>query len=114
MEWCNRFGVIGHWGYRTLRVAGGVTFWLSGAGKSVLEVVGVNLKDGQNVLVLWRLFGFLVWGSRCFSWLGPTMRMDKSGLKDETCWFCGDFLVCWCGEVGVGGGCFIASLCVVP
>ena len=23
------------WGYRTLRVAGGVTFWLSGAGKSV-------------------------------------------------------------------------------
>ena len=26
-------------GYRTLRVAGGVTFWLSGAGKSVLEVV---------------------------------------------------------------------------
>ena len=27
---------------------------------------------------------------------------------------CGDFLVCWCGKVGVGGGCFIASLYVVP
>ena len=25
----------GYGGYRTLRVAGGVTFWLSGAGKSV-------------------------------------------------------------------------------
>ena len=25
----------GYRGYRTLRVAGGVTFWLSGAGKSV-------------------------------------------------------------------------------
>ena len=56
-------------GYRTLRVAGGVTFWLSGAGKSVLEVVGVNLKDGQNVLVLWRLFGVLLWGSWCWRWL---------------------------------------------
>ena len=27
---------------------------------------------------------------------------------------CGDFLVCWCGEVGVGGGCVVASLCMVP
>ena len=60
-------------GYRTLGVAGGVTFWLSGAGKSgyrtkrvgfmvtfrlfgaeksVLKLVGANLKDGLNVLVL--------------------------------------------------------------
>ena len=55
-------------GYRTLGVAGGVTFWLSGyrtkrvgfmvtfrlvgAEKSVLKLVGANLKDGQNVLVL--------------------------------------------------------------
>ena len=30
---------MGYRGYRTLRVAGRVTFWLSGAGKSVLEVV---------------------------------------------------------------------------
>ena len=28
-------GGPGRWGYRTLGVAGGVTFWLSGAGKSV-------------------------------------------------------------------------------
>ena len=90
MEWRNRFGVIGHWGYRTLRVAGGVTFWLSGAGKSVLEVVGVNLKDGQNVLVLWRLFGVLVWGSWCWRWLcrrepvyGPLFR--HRGLGQVVC-----------------------------
>ena len=55
-----------------------VTFRLVDAGKSVLEVVGANVKDGQNVLV------------------------------------CGDFSACWCGKVGIGGGCFIASLCVVP
>ena len=29
------FDEAGVWGYRTLRVAGRVTFWLSGAGKSV-------------------------------------------------------------------------------
>ena len=37
-----------------------VTFRLFGAEKSVLKLVGANLKDGQNVLVLWRLFGLLV------------------------------------------------------
>ena len=30
------------------------------AGKLVLEVVVANLKDRQNVLVLWWLFGLLV------------------------------------------------------
>ena len=75
-----------------------MTFWLSGAGKSVLKVVGVNYEDGQNVLVLWRLFGLLVRESRCWRWWVPTWRMGKA------CWLCGDFLVCWCGEVGVGGG----------
>jgi len=60
--------------------------------------VGVNYEDGQNVLVLWRLFGLLVRESRCWRWWVPTWRMGKA------CWLCGDFLVCWCGEVGVGGG----------
>ena len=36
---------------------------------------------GHYVLLLARLFGFLVRESRYFSWLGPTMRMDKS-----CCW----------------------------
>ena len=40
-------------GYRTKRVGFMVTFPLFGAEKSVLKVVGANLKDGQNVLVLW-------------------------------------------------------------
>ena len=47
-------------GYRTKRVGFVVTFRLFGAEKSVLKLVGANLKDGQNVLVLWRLFGLLV------------------------------------------------------
>ena len=38
----------------------------------------------------------------------PTWRMGK------TCWFCGDLSACWCGEVAVGGGCVVASLCMVP
>ena len=37
-----------------------MTFWCVGVGKSVLEVVVANLKDRQNVLVLWWLFGLLV------------------------------------------------------
>ena len=40
-------------GYRTKRVGFVVTFRLFGAEKSVLKLVGANLKDGQNVLVLW-------------------------------------------------------------
>ena len=40
------------WGYRTKRVGFMVTFRLFGAEKSVLKLVGANLKDGQNVLVL--------------------------------------------------------------
>ena len=40
------------WGYRTKRVGFMVTFRLVGAEKSVLKLVGANLKDGQNVLVL--------------------------------------------------------------
>ena len=55
-----------------------VTFRLVDAGKSVLEVVGTNVEDGQSVLVY------------------------------------GDLSACWCGKVGIGGGCFSASLCVVP
>ena len=39
--------------YRTKRVGFVVTFRLAGAEKSVLKLVGANLKDGQNVLVLW-------------------------------------------------------------
>ena len=39
-------------GYRTKRVGFVVTFRLFGAGKSVLKLVGANLKDGLNVLVL--------------------------------------------------------------
>ena len=42
-----RFG-----GYRTKRVGFMVTFRLFGAEKSVLKLVGANLKDGLNVLVL--------------------------------------------------------------
>ena len=47
-------------GYRTKRVGFVVTFRLAGAEKSVLKLVGANLKDGQNVLVLLRFFGLLV------------------------------------------------------
>ena len=39
---------------------------------------------------------------------------SKPEIKDETCWLCGDFSALLRGKVGVGGGCFIASLCVVP
>ena len=42
-------------GYRTLRVAGGVTFRLIDAGKSVLKAVGVNVEGGYNVVVVLRL-----------------------------------------------------------
>ena len=49
-----------HPGYRTKRVGFVVTFRLAGAEKSVLKLVGANLKDGQNVLVLLRFFGLLV------------------------------------------------------
>ena len=38
-------------GYRTLRVAGGVTFRRGGAPKSVLKIVVTNVGRGQNVLV---------------------------------------------------------------
>ena len=55
-------------GYRTFRVAGRVAFRLSGAGKSVFKLVGTNYEDGQIVLLVVRLFGFLVRESRCFSW----------------------------------------------
>ena len=39
-------------GYRTKRVGFVVTFRLAGAEKSVLKLVGADLKDGLNVLVL--------------------------------------------------------------
>ena len=39
-------------GYRTKRVGFMVTFPLFGAEKSVLKLVGADLKDGLNVLVL--------------------------------------------------------------
>ena len=39
-------------GYRTKRVGFVVAFRCFGAEKSVLKLVGANLKDGQNVLVL--------------------------------------------------------------
>ena len=42
-----------------------------------------------------QLFGFLVPESRYFSWLGPTMRMDRS-----CCWK-GGYLAFWCGKVGI-------------
>ena len=40
-----------------------------------------------------RLFGLLVRESRCFSWLGPTMRMGK------TCWLSGDLSALLRGKV---------------
>ena len=42
-----------------------------------------------------RLFGFLVRESRYFSWLGASMRMDK------TCCWKGGYLAFWCGKVGL-------------
>ena len=39
-------------GYRTKRVGFVATFRVVDAEKSVLKLVGANLKDGQNVLVL--------------------------------------------------------------
>jgi len=45
-------GAAGVRGYRTKRVGFMVTFRLFGAEKSVLKLVGANLKDGLNVLVL--------------------------------------------------------------
>ena len=48
---CWALGVV-NGGYRTKRVGFMVTFRLFGAEKSVLKLVGANLKDGQNVLVL--------------------------------------------------------------
>ena len=48
-----KFVPITHFeGYRTKRVGFVVTFRLVSAEKSVLKLVGANLKDGQNVLVL--------------------------------------------------------------
>ena len=47
------FKIVEVAGYRTKRVGFVVTFRLFGAEKSVLKLVGANLKDGQNVLVLW-------------------------------------------------------------
>ena len=38
-------------GYRTLRVAGVLTFRCAGAGKSVFSLVGTNYEDGQIVLL---------------------------------------------------------------
>lgn len=57
---CSKLRATYFKGYRTKRVGFVVTFRLFGAEKSVLKLVGANLKDGQNVLVLWRLFGLLV------------------------------------------------------
>ena len=45
-------GLVAILGYRTKRVGFVVTFRLVGAEKSVLKLVGANLKDGLNVLVL--------------------------------------------------------------
>ena len=25
------------------------------------------------------------------------------------CWFCSDFLACWCGKIHIEGGCFIVG-----
>ena len=52
-------------GYRTLRVAGGVTFRLIDAGKSLLKAVGVTVEDQQSVVVVSRLVGLLARESRC-------------------------------------------------
>ena len=59
---------------------------------------------GHYVLLVARLFGFLVRESRCFSWLGPTMRMDKS-----CCWE-GDFSALLRGKVAflVGRVCLVS------
>ena len=49
---CGACCCVDWWGYRTKRVGFMVTFRLFGAEKSVLTLVGANLKDGLNVLVL--------------------------------------------------------------
>ena len=59
---------------------------------------------GHCVLLVARLFGFLVRGSRHFSWLGPTMRMDKL-----CCWE-RDFSALLRGKVTYLGG----RVCLVP
>ena len=41
----------------------------------------------------------------------PTWRM---GLKDKSCWLCGDFSACWYGKVGIEVGCFIVGTCMAP
>ena len=45
-------GVIGQKGYRIKRVGFVASFRLDGAEKSVLKMVGANMKDGQILLVL--------------------------------------------------------------
>ena len=37
----------------------------------------------------------------CFPLVAAEVSPYRSGLKDKTCWFCGDFLAFWCGKVGV-------------
>ena len=53
-----------------------------------------------------RLFGFLVRESRCFSWLGPTMRMGKA-----CCWK-GDFSALLRGKVTILVGRDASFLCL--
>jgi len=59
---------------------------------------------GHYVLLEGQLFGFLVPESRYFSWLGPTMRMDRS-----CCWK-GDFSALLRGKVTF----LVGRVCLVP
>ena len=49
----------------------------AGSGLDLYEDLNVRV-IGHYVLLEGQLFGFLVPESRYFSWLGPTMRMDRS------------------------------------
>ena len=47
-----------------------------------------------------------------FVFAGPSDGLARGvcGLKDKKCWFCGDFSACWCGNIGVEGGCVIVGM----
>ena len=65
---------------------------------------GLSWVIGHYVLLEGQLFGFLVPESRYFSWLGPTMRMDRS-----CCWK-GDFSALLRGKVTI----LVGRVCLVP
>ena len=41
---------------------------------------------------------------------GAFALRETTGLKDRTCWFCGDFSAFSCGKINIEGGCFIVGV----